>query len=126
MRRLALAAASLGLALPLLLAGPAYADNTPAPIASEPPGGATCAPGQPANGCGQEGGVTPAPTASPSPTRTSTPTSTSRPTGTSLPRTGSSLPRTGQQDASRTGLAGAAVLGVGVLLVLAGRRPHED
>lgn len=114
MRRLALAGAVL--ALPLLLAAPASATETPAPIATEPPGGATCAPGQPANGCGQDTGATPAPTKNSSSSGT-----TGTRTVTSLPSTGT-LPRTGPEDAGRTGALGLGLLASGAALVLVARR----
>lgn len=119
MRRLALAGAVL--ALPLILAAPASATETPAPIASEPPGGATCAPGLPSNGCGQDTGATPAPTKNTSSGSGTKTTGSGTRTVTTLPSTGS-LPQTGPQDAARTGAIGLTLLGAGAVLVAATRR----
>lgn len=133
--RVALAAGVLALG-PVLLAGPAYADTTtPTPIASEPPGGATCLPGTEAT-CGQDQGVSPTPTATPTPTPTATPSATPTPTPTSasptavavttLPVTGGqpTLAHTGGGAAQGWGYAGTALLLGGSVLVLAARRPR--
>ena len=124
--RLVLAASALVLG-PALLAGPAYAaTSTPTPIASEPPGGATCLPGTSAT-CGQD--VAPSPTAvasSASPTPSATPSATSSGV-TSLPVTGGTRPhlaRTGGGAATGWGYAGTALLLGGSALVLAARRPR--
>jgi hypothetical protein len=113
--RLLLAAGALALA-PALLAAPAYAASaTPTPIASEPPGGATCAPGAPAS-CGQDQGTSASPTA----------THARASVGT-LPRTGgapTTLAHTGGGPAGGWGYAGTGLLVGGSLLVLAGRRPR--
>lgn len=136
--------ATLGVALAALLAAPAvalapaYADSTPIP--TEPPGGATCAPGALTATCGQDtgtksggtksggtksggtkGGTTKSGTTKSGTTKSGT-------TGTTSTRTGSgptvtSLPRTGPADALPYGLAGAALLGVGAALVVGARRP---
>ena len=123
--RLLLAASALVLG-PVLLAGPAYADTaTPTPIASEPPGGATCLPGTSAT-CGQDIAPTPAATsASPTPSATPSPSSSEV---TSLPVTGGTRPhlaRTGGGAATGWGYAGTALLLGGSALVLAARRPRR-
>ena len=127
--RLVLAASALVLG-PVLLAGPAYADTaTPTPIASEPPGGATCLPGTSAT-CGQDIAPTPTPTraatsASPTPSATPPPSSSEV---TSLPVTGGTRPhlaRTGGGAATGWGYAGTALLLGGSTLVLAARRPRR-
>lgn len=118
MRRTACAAALGAAGLVLVVAGTASASTTAPPVASEPPGGATCAPGQPSNGCGQDGGSGSASTPSPEPTRSSAGSSGSP---TSLPSTGT-LPRTGRDDAGATGLLGAGLLATGAILVVAARR----
>ena len=125
--RLVLAASALVLG-PVLLAGPAYADtSTPTPIASEPPGGATCLPGTSAT-CGQDVAPTPTPAAtSASPTPSATPSPTSSEV-TSLPVTGGTRPhlaRTGGGVAAGWGYAGTALLLGGSALVLAARRPRR-
>lgn len=138
--RVALAAGALALG-PVLLAAPAYADTTsPTPIASEPPGGATCLPGTEAT-CGQDQGVSPTPSASSTPSTSSTPSASPTPTVTSTPTPTSAspaevavttLPVTGGQPtlahtgggaAQGWGYAGTALLLGGSVLVLAGRRP---
>jgi hypothetical protein len=125
-RRLTLAVGTLALA-PVLLAGPAYAATTPTPIASEPPGGATCAPGLPTTSCGQDQGTTPSPTPKPSSTKASTVTGASTSGSSTLPRTGSAtLPRTGGGSAAPWGIAGAGVVALGVVLVAAGARPRSS
>jgi hypothetical protein len=123
--RLVLAAGALVLG-PVLLAGPAYADTaTPTPIASEPPGGATCLPGTSAT-CGQDVAPTPTPTAT-----SATPAATPSPTTsevTSLPVTGGTRPhlaRTGGGAATGWGYAGTGLLIGGSVLVLAARRPRR-
>ncbi len=124
-----LAAAGRVLLAPVLLAGPAFADETPLP--DEPPGGATCAPDIPATDCQQED---PGSTPSPKPSSTQAPalpqtggkpagsgTSTSGSTGSKAP----TLAHTGASDAGRLlGLTGAGslVLVAGAGLVAAGRR----
>jgi len=127
--RLVLAASALVLG-PVLLAGPACADTaTPTPIASEPPGGATCLPGTAAT-CGQDTGPSPTPTpaatsASPTPSATPSPSSSEV---TSLPVTGGTRPhlaRTGGAAATGWGYAGTALLLGGSGLVLAARRPRR-
>ena len=127
--RLALAASALVLG-PVLLAAPAHAESTsPTPIASEPPGGATCLPGT-AAGCGQDQGVSATPTATPSPSPTptkasATPMASSSEVST-IPVTGGtrpSLAKTGGGVALGWGYAGTGLLLGGSMLVLAGRRP---
>jgi hypothetical protein len=129
-----LAAAGSVLLAPVLLAGPAFADETPLP--DEPPGGATCAPDIPATDCEQED---PGSTPSPKPSSTQAPalpqtggkpagsgtgtsgTTTSGSTGSKAP----TLAHTGASDAGRLlGLTGAGtlVLVAGASLVAAGRR----
>ena len=135
--RVVLAAGALLLG-PVLLAAPAYADTvSPTPIASEPPGGATCLPGTEAT-CGQDQGVTSTPsTTTTSPAATSTtpapasttpdPTVTSAaPTVTTIPVTGGqpTLAHTGGGAAQGWGYAGTALLLGGSVLVLAARRPR--
>jgi len=123
--RLVLAACALVLG-PVLLAGPAYADTaTPTPIASEPPGGATCLPGTSAT-CGQDTGPSPTATSA-TPTATPTPSPSSSEV-TSLPVTGGSQPHlahTGGGAATGWGYAGTALLLGGSGLVLAARRPRR-
>ena len=129
--RLALAAGALVLG-PVLLAAPAHADSTsPTPIASEPPGGATCLPGTSA-ACGQDQGVSATPTAIPTPTPTPTKASAtpvaSSSEATAIPVTGGtrpSLAKTGGGAASAWGYAGTGLLLGGSVLVLAGRRPRR-
>jgi len=111
---------------PVLLAGPSYAaTSTPTPIASEPPGGATCLPGT-STTCGQDAGSTPTPT----PTAKSTATATTKTTSvTSLPNTGSTQPttlaHTGGGAPTSWGYTGTGLLVGGSLLVLAARRPRR-
>jgi len=124
-RRLTLVVGTLALA-PVLLAGPAYADTTPTPIASEPPGGATCAPGQPSTNCGQDQGSTPTPTPKPSKTGTSG-NGSSTGGGTSLPGSGpAGLPRTGAGSAAPWGIAGGGLLIAGAALLAVGVRPRSS
>jgi hypothetical protein len=115
--RVLLVAGAVTLA-PVLLAGPSHAaTSTPTPIASEPPGGATCLPGTSAT-CGQDTGSTPS----------ATPTPKSTSTVTSLPSTGrtpTSLAHTGAGAANGWGYAGTGLLVGGSLLVLATRRPRR-
>lgn len=105
---------------PVLLAGPAMADDV---IIDEPPGGATCAPEIPATDCEQE---SPAPT--PSPTTTAKP-ATIPVTGGSPSGSGSTgrpssptLAHTGSTQTVVVGTAGAGLLVAGLGLVAAGRR----
>jgi len=123
--RLVLAASALVLG-PVLLSAPAYADTaTPTPIASEPPGGATCLPGTSAT-CGQDVAPTPTPSAtSASPSATPSPSASE---ATSLPVTGGTRPHlahTGGGAATGWGYAGTALLLGGSGLVLAARRPRS-
>ncbi len=137
--RVALAAGALVLG-PVLLAGPAYAHSvSPTPIASEPPGGATCLPGTEAT-CGQDQGVSPTPTATATPSPTPTPTPSTTPSATATPTTASATPvavtslpvtgapptlaHTGGGAAQGWGYAGTALLLGGSVLVLAARRPR--
>jgi len=103
---------------PVLLAGPSYAaTSTPTPIASEPPGGATCLPGTAAT-CGQDAGST----------AKATPKATSTKASASLPSTGgtpTSLAHTGGAAATGWGYTGTGLLVGGALLVLATRRPRR-
>ena len=99
----ALAGVLAGPALVVALA-PAYADSTPTPIASKPPGGATSS--------GSSGS-----TSTSNGSRSSSSTS-SRSTSATV----TSLPRTGPSDALPYGLAGAALLVAGGALVVASRR----
>jgi LPXTG-motif cell wall-anchored protein len=133
--RLGLAAVTGVLVLgPAVLAAPAQAaTSTPTPVPSEPPGGATCSPDAPAVDCQQEGGSTaPTPTSTPTPspsTSTTSSSGSSNGSGTgNLPRTGGtpSLAHTGPDDALLSGLAGAALLASGAMLVLAGRRSSRS
>jgi hypothetical protein len=116
--RILLVAGAVALA-PVLVAGPSYAaTSTPTPIASEPPGGATCLPGTSAT-CGQDTGSTP----TPSPTKKSTTTAV-----TSLPSTGGTptgLAHTGGGAANGWGYSGTGLLVGGSLLVLVARRPRS-
>ncbi len=112
----------------VLLVSPAYADSTPTPIASEPPGGATCAPGLPTANCGQDTGSTSTPSPAATTTR-STAGGTTRPStgSSSLPRTGpTSLAHTGAGAAGPWGLAGIGVLAGGALVVVVARRPRSE
>ena len=118
------------LAGPVLALAPAYADSTPVP--TEPPGGATCAPGALTATCGQDNGSggssgstgsTPGSTgskasgsSSSSSSRSSS--SSSRSTSTTV----ATLPRTGPADALPYGVAGAVLLVIGGALVVATRR----
>ncbi len=131
--RLVFAAAAGVLVLgPALVASPAHAaTSTPTPIAEEPPGGATCSPDSPPTDCQQEGGSTPTPTPSPTSKPGSSGSSNGSSTGSSngsstgnLPQTGGtpSLASTGPDDALLSGLAGAALLASGALLVVTARR----
>ena len=117
--RVLLVAGALALA-PVLVAGPAHAEtSTPTPIASEPPGGATCLPGTSAT-CGQDTGSTPTPT----PTKKAGTTKTV----TSLPSTGGTptgLAHTGGGAANGWGYSGTGLLVGGSLLVLVARRPRR-
>lgn len=119
------------IAAPVLAVGlaPAYADSTPLP--SEPPGGATCAPGALTATCGQDKGTTGSTggskggtsTGSKSGTKTGGTSTSSSSTGrTSSGVTVTSLPRTGPQDAVPYGLAGSALLVIGGALVVATSR----
>ena len=132
----AVLAAGVLLLGPVLLAGPAYADTASAtPIATEPPGGATCLPGT-STSCAQDQGVSPAAASSSSsataaatsnPTPTPTPTTaTAAPVVTTLPSTGApaTLAHTGAGSAGGWGYAGTALLLGGSALVLAARRPR--
>jgi hypothetical protein len=126
--RVLLVAGAFALA-PVLLAGPAYAEtSTPTPIASEPPGGATCLPGTSAT-CGQDTGTSASPSASATPTAAATATPTPAPAVTTLPNTGSkpasTLAHTGSGTADGWGYAGTALLVGGSALVLATRRPRR-
>lgn len=114
-----IAAAVLALPLTLAVAAPAGATTTSPPVASEPPGGATCAPGIP--GCGQDTGASPTPTPTGSARPTPAPTPASSRGTTSLPSTGT-LPRTGPDGAVPLGVVAAGLLGTGALLLVAGRR----
>ncbi|MCA0332082.1 MAG: hypothetical protein LCI03_19615 [Actinobacteria bacterium] len=123
-----LAAAGSVVLAPVLLAGPAFADETPLP--DEPPGGATCAPDIPADDCQQE---EPAPTPTPKPTQTQAtpglPATGGKPagSGSSSGSSGSKAPtlaHTGASDTGRLvglGSAGALVLVAGAGLVAVGR-----
>jgi len=123
-----LAAAALTLG-PVALA-PAQAAETSPPVATEPPGGATCLPDSPdAATCGQEPGATT--TASPSATPSTTPSATPAADPTTLPDTGSAprtgpaprlLAHTGGGTASSWGYTGSGLLVGGSLIVLATRR----
>jgi LPXTG-motif cell wall-anchored protein len=114
------------LAAPVLAIGlaPAYADSTPLP--SEPPGGATCAPGALTATCGQDKGTTGSSGGTKSGTGSGTKTgTTSTSSSTHRPSSGgtvTSLPRTGPADALPYGLAGSALLIVGGALVVGTRR----
>lgn len=143
--RALLAAGVLALG-PALVAAPAYAD-TATPIASEPPGGATCLPGTSAT-CGQDTGVSPTPTAtvtststpstspsgsaSPSPATSTSASSavtssTPEPVVTTIPITGSTsmLAKTGGGAAAGWGYAGTGLLVAGSALVLVAGRPRR-
>ena len=121
-RRTALAGLLAAPALALSLA-PAFADSTPIP--SEPPGGATCAPGVLTATCGQDKGTTGSSTG----TKSGSTSGATGGTGSSSSRhsstgttTVTSLPRTGPADALPYGLAGSALLVVGAALVVGSRR----
>jgi len=103
---------------PVLLAGPAFADDI---IEEEPPGGATCAPEIPATDCEAETPATPKPT----PSKTAQPATIPVTGGT--PSTGGTsakptLARTGATETFLVGAAGAGLLLAGTGLVAAGRR----
>jgi len=123
-----LAAAALILG-PVVLA-PAQAAETSPPVATEPPGGATCLPGSPdAATCGQEPGTTTttSPTVTPSATPSTTPAAdpTTLPDTGSAPRTGPAprlLAHTGGGAAGGWGYTGTGLLVGGSLIVLATRR----
>lgn len=104
---------------PVLLAGPAMADDV---IIDEPPGGATCAPEIPATDCEQE----PAPTPSPSKTAkpATIPVTGGSPSGSGTTGKPSSptLANTGSTQTVVVGAAGAGLLVAGLGLVAAGRR----
>jgi LPXTG-motif cell wall-anchored protein len=122
---LAIAALSLG---PVLVAAPATATETSSPVASEPPGGATCVAGS--ADCGQETGdtsssVSATPTTSPS----STPAVTTLPDTGSAPRTGPAprqLAHTGGSASTGWGYTGTGLLVGGTLIVLATRRRSDS
>ena len=123
-----LAAAVLTLG-PVVVAAPAQAAETSPPVATEPPGGATCLPDSPdAATCGQEPGTT---TTSPAPTPSATPSTTPAADPTTLPDTGSAprtgpaprqLAHTGGGAASGWGYTGSGLLVGGTPIVLATRR----
>jgi LPXTG-motif cell wall-anchored protein len=117
----ALAVGAAVLLSPVLLAGPAFADDI---IEEEPPGGATCAPEIPADDCEPETPATPKPTKPAKPAQPATipvtggTPSTSGSGSTSKP----TLARTGSTETFVVGAAGAGLLLAGVGLVAAGRR----
>jgi hypothetical protein len=124
-----LAAAALTLG-PVVAAAPAHAAETSPPVATEPPGGATCLPNSPdAATCGQEPGTTT--TASPTATPSATPSASPVADPTTLPDTGSApqtgpaprvLAHTGGGAWSGWGYTGTGLLVGGSLIVLATRR----
>jgi len=115
-RAAALISLAAGVVLsPVLLAGPAFAED---PLPSEPPGGATCAPGSTTD-CQQEGS-----TSTPTPTPT---TSSPSADPVTIPNTGGSrtptLAHTGSAPTAAYGVAGAVLVLAGGVLVVAARRP---
>ena len=131
-RRTIRATTALGavLAAPVLAVAlsPAFADSTPLP--SEPPGGATCAPGALTATCGQDTGSSGSSgtksggtTTGSKPTKSGGTTTSSSTRRTSSRSPATSLPRTGPADAIPYGLAGSALVLIGATLVVAARRP---
>lgn len=118
--RAALAVGAAVLLSPVLLAGPAFADDI---VEEEPPGGATCAPEIPATDCEPETPATPKPTKPAKPAQPAT-----IPVTGGTPSTGSgstskpTLARTGSTETFVVGAAGAGLLLAGAGLVAAGRR----
>ena len=124
---LAVAALTLG---PVLVTSPAQAAETSPPVATEPPGGATCLPGSPESpSCGQETGstATATPTATPSVSPSVTPVAdpTTLPDTGSAPRTGPAprlLAHTGGGSANGWGYTGTGLVVGGSLILLGTRR----